>query len=88
MTTAGISAAIPDGLVSGLEGVVAFTSDILEPDDVGALRYRGIEIPRRCSAAEERDTRAVQGEWVPARSRAPMSSVPVERTPTGVRAGP
>ncbi|MFC9905977.1 citrate synthase, partial [Rhodococcus sp. NPDC127593] len=36
------SAAIPDDFVSGLEGVVAFTSDIAEPDkDGGALRYRG-----------------------------------------------
>uniref|UniRef100_UPI00263BD6EA citrate/2-methylcitrate synthase n=3 Tax=Rhodococcus erythropolis group TaxID=2840174 RepID=UPI00263BD6EA len=31
--------------VSGLEGVVAFTSDIAEPDkDGGALRYRGVDI--------------------------------------------
>ncbi|MFC9834343.1 citrate synthase, partial [Rhodococcus sp. NPDC127530] len=33
---------VPDDFVSGLEGVVAFTSDIAEPDkDGGALRYRG-----------------------------------------------
>ncbi|CAN5252227.1 citrate synthase 2 [soil metagenome] len=39
------SAAIPDDFVSGLEGVVAFTSDIAEPDkDGGALRYRGVDI--------------------------------------------
>ncbi|BBY31888.1 citrate synthase 2 [Mycolicibacterium sediminis] len=39
----------PDGLpqdfVSGLEGVVAFTTEIAEPDkDGGALRYRGVDI--------------------------------------------
>ncbi|MDV7356964.1 citrate synthase, partial [Rhodococcus oxybenzonivorans] len=39
------SAAIPEDFVSGLEGVVAFTSDIAEPDkDGGALRYRGVDI--------------------------------------------
>ncbi|MVU79168.1 citrate synthase [Nocardia sp. ET3-3] len=36
---------VPDGFVSGLEGVVAFTTDIAEPDkDGGALRYRGVDI--------------------------------------------
>ncbi|WFR72145.1 citrate/2-methylcitrate synthase [Prescottella defluvii] len=31
--------------MSGLEGVVAFTTDIAEPDkDGGALRYRGVDI--------------------------------------------
>ncbi|MFI2221675.1 citrate synthase, partial [Rhodococcus sp. NPDC019639] len=36
-------AAVPIDFVSGLEGVVAFTSDIAEPDkDGGALRYRGV----------------------------------------------
>src|SRR6476660_9626329 len=36
---------VPDDFVSGLEGVVAFTSDIAEPDkDGGALRYRGVDI--------------------------------------------
>ncbi|MFK4363134.1 citrate synthase [Rhodococcus sp. 27YEA6] len=35
----------PKDFVSGLEGVVAFTSDIAEPDkDGGALRYRGVDI--------------------------------------------
>ncbi|WP_414706220.1 citrate synthase 2 [Rhodococcus rhodochrous] len=38
-------AVVPDGFVAGLEGVVAFTSDIAEPDkDGGALRYRGVDI--------------------------------------------
>jgi citrate synthase len=34
-----------DGVQSGLEGVVAFASEIAEPDrDGGALRYRGVDI--------------------------------------------
>ncbi|MFR9750853.1 citrate synthase 2 [Nocardia sp. 004] len=41
----GEQAAVPDDFVSGLEGVVAFTTDIAEPDkDGGALRYRGVDI--------------------------------------------
>lgn len=36
---------LPDGFVAGLEGVVAFTTEIAEPDrDGGALRYRGVDI--------------------------------------------
>ena len=36
---------VPDGFVEGLEGVVAFTTEIAEPDkDGGALRYRGVDI--------------------------------------------
>src|SRR5680860_1114928 len=36
---------IPEGFVSGLEGVIAFTTDIAEPDkDGGSLRYRGVDI--------------------------------------------
>ncbi len=39
------SAVVPEDFVAGLEGVVAFTSDIAEPDkDGGALRYRGVDI--------------------------------------------
>ncbi|WP_067531032.1 citrate synthase 2 [Nocardia crassostreae] len=39
------SPAVPADFVSGLEGVVAFTTDIAEPDkDGGALRYRGVDI--------------------------------------------
>ena len=39
------TAVVPDNFVSGLEGVVAFTTDIAEPDkDGGALRYRGVDI--------------------------------------------
>ena len=34
-----------DGFVPGLEGVVAFRTEIAEPDrDGGALRYRGVDI--------------------------------------------
>ncbi|WP_433728216.1 citrate synthase 2 [Nocardia sp. CA-129566] len=37
--------AVPPDFISGLEGVVAFTTDIAEPDkDGGALRYRGVDI--------------------------------------------
>src|SRR6478672_1072613 len=37
--------AVPEDFVPGLEGVVAFTTEIAEPDkDGGALRYRGIDI--------------------------------------------
>ncbi|MEV5649318.1 citrate synthase 2 [Nocardia sp. NPDC052254] len=37
--------AVPPDFVGGLEGVVAFTTDIAEPDkDGGALRYRGVDI--------------------------------------------
>lgn len=46
-TNSGVSGAgrVPEGFVSGLEGVVAFTTDIAEPDkDGGALRYRGVDI--------------------------------------------
>ncbi|MCB0931745.1 MAG: citrate synthase 2 [Mycobacterium sp.] len=36
---------LPDDFVPGLEGVVAFTTEIAEPDrDGGALRYRGVDI--------------------------------------------
>lgn len=36
---------IPENFVAGLEGVVAFTTEIAEPDkDGGALRYRGVDI--------------------------------------------
>ena len=36
---------MPDDFVPGLEGVVAFTTEIAEPDkDGGALRYRGVDI--------------------------------------------
>ena len=39
------AAAVPDGFSEGLEGVVAFTTQIAEPDkDGGALRYRGVDI--------------------------------------------
>ncbi|MGI5221581.1 citrate synthase 2 [Nocardia sp. CA-290969] len=46
-TNSGVSGAgrVPEDFVSGLEGVVAFTTDIAEPDkDGGALRYRGVDI--------------------------------------------
>ncbi len=40
-----IMTVLPDGFVPGLEGVVAFTTEIAEPDrDGGALRYRGVDI--------------------------------------------
>ena len=36
---------LPENFVPGLEGVVAFTTEIAEPDrDGGALRYRGVDI--------------------------------------------
>src|SRR5512139_1188490 len=36
---------VPQDFVPGLEGVVAFTTEIAEPDkDGGALRYRGVDI--------------------------------------------
>lgn len=36
---------VPEDFVPGLEGVVAFTTEIAEPDkDGGALRYRGVDI--------------------------------------------
>ncbi|WP_127782021.1 citrate synthase 2 [Rhodococcus sp. X156] len=36
---------LPEGFSEGLEGVVAFTTQIAEPDkDGGALRYRGVDI--------------------------------------------
>ncbi len=36
---------VPEDFVEGLEGVVAFTTEIAEPDkDGGALRYRGVDI--------------------------------------------
>ena len=36
---------VPDDFVEGLEGVVAFTTEIAEPDkDGGSLRYRGVDI--------------------------------------------
>src|ERR1700759_3073385 len=36
---------IPENFVAGLEGVVAFTTEIAEPDqDGGALRYLGVDI--------------------------------------------
>ena len=36
---------VPDDFVAGLEGVVAFTTEIAEPDkDGGNLRYRGVDI--------------------------------------------
>lgn len=45
MTASAAVPAVPSDFVSGLEGVVAFTTDIAEPDkDGGALRYRGVDI--------------------------------------------
>ena len=39
------AAEVPAGFVSGLEGVLAFTTEIAEPHkDGGALRYRGVNI--------------------------------------------
>jgi citrate synthase len=39
------NATIPKDFVAGLEGVLAFTTEIAEPDrDGGALRYRGVNI--------------------------------------------
>lgn len=39
------SPSVPEDFVAGLEGVVAFTTEIAEPDkDGGALRYRGVDI--------------------------------------------
>lgn len=36
---------VPENFVAGLDGVVAFTTEIAEPDkDGGALRYRGVDI--------------------------------------------
>jgi citrate synthase len=36
---------VPPDFVPGLSGVVAFTTDIAEPDrDGGALRYRGVNV--------------------------------------------
>lgn len=38
-------AVVPEDFVAGLESVVAFTTEIAEPDkDGGALRYRGVDI--------------------------------------------
>ena len=40
-----VSPLVPEDFVPGLEGVVAFTTEIAEPDkDGGALRYRGVDI--------------------------------------------
>src|SRR5438094_10466448 len=40
-----VSDKVPENFVAGLEGVVAFTTEIAEPDkDCGALRSRGVEI--------------------------------------------
>ena len=40
-----MSNTVPDDFVPGLEGVVAFTTEIAEPDkDGGNLRYRGVDI--------------------------------------------
>ncbi len=40
-----VSDKVPENFVAGLEGVVAFTTEIAEPDkDGGALRYRGVDI--------------------------------------------
>lgn len=40
-----MTAAVPENFVAGLEGTVAFTTEIAEPDkDGGALRYRGVDI--------------------------------------------
>lgn len=40
-----MAAEVPEGFSPGLEGVLAFTTEIAEPDkDGGALRYRGVDI--------------------------------------------
>ena len=40
-----VANSIPDDFVPGLEGVVAFTTEIAEPDKNGGnLRYRGVDI--------------------------------------------
>lgn len=39
------ASAAAEGFVAGLEGVVAFHTEIAEPDkDGGALRYRGVDV--------------------------------------------
>src|ERR1700679_489503 len=41
----GSTMAATDGVRDGLEGVLAFASEIAEPDrDGGALRYRGVDV--------------------------------------------
>jgi len=43
--TVATTAPAPDEAPSGLEGVVAFRTEIAEPDrDGGALRYRGVDL--------------------------------------------
>ena len=45
MGESGHDCPVPEDFVDGLEGVVAFTTEIAEPDkDGGALRYRGVDI--------------------------------------------
>ena len=45
MQESGHDCSSPGRLREGLEGVVAFTTEIAEPDkDGGALRYRGVDI--------------------------------------------
>lgn len=45
VTQSGAMTVLPDDFAPGLEGVVAFTTEIAEPDkDGGALRYRGVDI--------------------------------------------
>ena len=69
---------------SGLEGVVAFATEIAEPDrDGGALRYRGVDIEELVG---RRPVRAGLG---PARRRRRSSpaSPPAEPHPLAVRSG-
>ena len=54
--------AVPENFVSGLEGVVAFTTEIAEPDkDGGALRYRGVDIEELVGAGHLRQRLGAAG---------------------------
>ncbi|MFN2495827.1 MAG: citrate synthase, partial [Pseudonocardiaceae bacterium] len=45
VTSTTLVADIAEGFKPGLEGVIAFHTEIAEPDrDGGALRYRGVDI--------------------------------------------
>src|ERR1700681_2165285 len=72
--------AVPENFVAGLEGVVAFTTEIAEPDrDGGALRYRGVDIEDLVGAVsyEEVWGLLVDGAFAPGLVPAPPPELPV-----------
>ena len=74
-----------DDFVPGLEGVIAFETEIAEPDkDGGALRYRGVDIEDLVGKVTFGNVWALLVDRRPSRSRSrctPVTSASTSRPP-------